>query len=122
MMIKKQKHLARIKLTLLSFISLLIISACSAHPGAGTWKTETDNSLQLSKIVVTFEGTADLFSRQSETAIRRCFWSAAAENQLQLQCVHADNTGIKETYQLTIIEKDQAKLTMDDKLIALLRK
>jgi len=110
------------KLILLSILSLLFISACSPHPSAGTWQTETDNSLKLSKIVVVFEGTADFFSKQSETAIRRCFWSAATENQIQLQCVHADNTDITETYQLTVAENGQAQLTRDEKLISLLNK
>jgi len=39
-----------------------------------------------------------------------------------LQCVHADNTDITETYQLTVAENGQAQLTRDEKLISLLNK
>ncbi|MBE9525403.1 MAG: hypothetical protein IME94_00375 [Proteobacteria bacterium] len=111
---------------ILLIISLLGLSACSPHSGAGTWITDGNNPLKLTKIVVVFEGTADFFSEKNKetdnSAIRRCFWSTAAEDQLQMQCVHADNTDLKETYQFTIIEGNQAQLTQNKQLIALFKK
>ncbi len=127
MIIKNHKYSTRIYLMILLIISLLGLSACSPHPGAGTWITDGNNPLKLTKIVVVFEGTADFFTEKNKetadnSAIRRCFWGAEADDQLQMQCVHADNTDLKETYQFTLIEGNQAQLTQNKQLIALFKK
>ena len=132
MIIKQQKHSSGIYLLSIAIFSLLSISACSPHSGTGTWETDGNNSLTVSKIIISFEGTADFFSdtikpipkpdKKTNDAFRRCFWGAASENEMQLQCVHADNTDIQESYRFTIIEKDQAQLTQNEQLIALFTK
>lgn len=137
MIIYQQKRTTKTYLLILSIIILLSISACSPHPGAGTWITDGNNTLKLSKIVIVFEGTADFFSatikpetsrnnqkskEKMNDAIRRCFWGASSDNEIQMQCVHAENTDIKEAYQFTIIEKDQAQLTQNEQLIALFKR
>ena len=117
----------------------LAISACSPHPGSGTWISDGNNPLKVAKIVTTFEGTADFYSIVTEAApqtnededededkkkgvIRRCFWSASSDSQIEFQCVHTDNTDIKESYSFTVIEKNQAQLTQNEQLIALFKK
>jgi len=102
---------------LLITLFILHIAACSPHPGAGNWKAQGSNILNISRINISFEGTADFFSSKKEDSIRRCFWSASAEKTLQLQCVHSDNTENKENYQFIIINKEQANLLQDNKLI-----
>lgn len=94
-----------------------ITSGCSPHSGAGNWQADGSNSLKVSRIKVVFEGQADFYIDGQEDSIRRCFWSAIEENVLQMQCVHSDNTDKKETYQFTITQTDQARLTQDDQLI-----
>ena len=109
---------------LIIFLSL-ITSGCSPHPGAGNWKADGSNTLNVSRIKVVFEGTADFYRESnnvedaSEESIRRCFWSAVGKNALQMQCVHSDNTDKKETYQFTVTETGQAKLNQNDQLIGL---
>jgi len=94
-----------------------MLSACSPHPGAGSWQAEGSNSLNVSRINITFEGTADFYTDGIEEAVRRCFWSASAEQAMQLQCVYAEDSDKKVSYQFVITEKDHAQLLQDDKII-----
>lgn len=103
---------------MISVLSLLLF-ACSPHPGAGHWKADGENSMNISWIDVVFEGTADIFEQGKQESIRRCFWSAADKNSLNMQCVHSDNTDNKATYNFVVLESGQAKLLQNDKLIGL---
>ena len=127
------KYLSMLRSVLLLCI-ILAISACSPHPGAGTWKADGDNSLKISSIKIIFEGTADFFSSKNESenkskdeeeninTIYRCFWSASGENQMQMQCIHSDDIEKKETFHFTIIETGQGKLSRNEHLIGLFQK
>ncbi len=106
----------------IQFFTLLIILsliACSPHPGAGNWQADGSNSLNVSRINVVYEGTADFYVEGHEASIRRCFWSAIAEQTLQMQCVFADNIDKKVNYQFIVTKKGHAKLMLDSKLIGL---
>lgn len=123
---KSEKYLSIIRSALFIVVILIAITACSPHPGAGAWKADGDNSLKISSIKIIFEGTADIFSHEndgeSKDAVFRCFWSASGEKQMQMQCVHAENTDLKETFQFTILETGQGKLKQNDQLIGLFQK
>ncbi len=121
--------LKKLKTDYLTFSSILLIiamslmlSACSPHPGAGNWQADADNTLNVSSIKVIFEGTADFYSDDNEDSILRCFWSASDKNTLQMQCVHAEDTDKKETYEFTVTETGQGKLTQNEQLIGLFSK
>jgi len=114
-MLKKITHRS---LTALFIISLFMLSACSPHPGAGNWQAEAGNSLNISRINITFEGTADFYSDAEEDAVRRCFWAASAEQAMQLQCVYAEDSDKKVGYQFIVTDKDHAQLLHDDQIIA----
>jgi len=114
-MLKKITHNS---LTALLIISLFMLSACSPHPGAGNWQAEGSNSLNVSRISIVFEGTADFYIDGEEEAVRRCFWAASAENAMQLQCVYAEDTDKKVNYQFIATDKDHAQLLQNDKIIA----
>lgn len=96
---------------------LVTLTGCSPHPGAGNWKVEGSNPLNVSRINIIYEGTADFYVDGKEEAIRRCFWSAIGENTMQLQCVYADDTEKKVSYQFIVTEKGHADLLLDDKVI-----
>ena len=123
---KSERYLSIISPVLFILLILITITACSPHPGAGSWKADSDNSLNISSIKIIFEGTADIFSHkndgESKDAVFRCFWSASGEKQMQLQCVHAENTDLKETFQFTILETGQGRLTQNEQLIGLFQK
>lgn len=123
---KSERYLCTISSALFIVVILIAVTACSPHPGAGAWKADGDNSLKISSIKIIFEGTADIFSHEndgeSKDAVFRCFWSASGEKQMQLQCVHAENTDLKETFQFTILETGQGKLTQNEQLIGLFQK
>ena len=112
------KKITRCSLIALLIISLFMLSACSPHPGAGNWQAKDNNSLNVSRINITFEGTADFYTDGIEEAVRRCFWSASAEQSMQLQCVYAEDSDKKVKYQFIVTDKDHAQLLQDDKIIA----
>lgn len=99
---------------LLIFIAL---SGCSPHPGAGNWKADDKNSLNISRINVSYEGTADFYAHGKEESIRRCFWSAIAEATMKMQCVDSQNIENKINYQFIITRKGHADLLLDEQLI-----
>ncbi len=104
--------------TLLIFSTLLMLSACSPHQGTGNWKANTKNSHNINTINISFEGNADFYSEGKEDSIRRCFWSAVAEQTMRMQCVYSEDTDKTVKYQFAVTEKGHAKLTLDDQLIA----
>lgn len=96
---------------------LFTLVGCSAHPGAGKWKADTSNSLNVTTINIIFEGHADFYIEGKEESIRRCFWSAVAEQTMSLQCVHSDDADKKVSYQFIVTEKGHATLSQGDQLI-----
>ena len=106
--------------TIVSFsIIVIFLSACSPHPGAGHWKAEGKNDLNISWINVVFEGTADIFAHGQQDSILRCFWAATDKNSLQFQCVYAEDTDKKATYQFVVVESGRkARLMQNEQLIA----
>ena len=120
-MICKKTLLASLKLATIVSISMIVflLSACSPHPGAGHWKAEGKNDLNISWINVVFEGTADIFAHGQQDSILRCFWAAKDENSLQFQCVYAEDTEKKATYQFVVAESGRkARLMQGEQLIA----
>mgnify|MGYP001816601978 FL=1 len=110
------------KLCILLGLLILLLSACSPHPAAHTWVTDDQNEPGISKLDVTFEGTAEFYSTADLKSIRRCFWGAKSRTIIELNCVHAEDTEIKETYELEVADNNSARLTHNKILIARLSK
>ncbi|MCW8931222.1 MAG: hypothetical protein OQL19_13395 [Gammaproteobacteria bacterium] len=115
------KTIHQLKASALYFILGIsfILTACSPHPGAGKWKADASNSLNVTTINIIFEGHADFYTDGKEESVRRCFWSAVAKQTMSLQCVYSENTDKKVTYQFKVIEKGHAELSQDGQLIGL---
>ena len=94
---------------------LYLLTACSAHPGAGHWQSTNENNpgfiKEFVKIEVSYEGRADIFNtregQQSDpdspsSALRRCFWRGVDAQTIAMTCIVASNTDVEESYQLRI--------------------
>ncbi len=112
----------RLLLLIVPVALVLALTACAPHPGAGNWQADAENAMKISRINVVFEGTADFYTPGREDSIRRCFWAAIEERSLQFQCVHSDNTDIKETYQFFVSPTGKAKLKQNEQLIGVFNK
>ena len=119
-------------LRLLTIVSLTyLVTACSAHPGAGNWLATDEQNPDFIKgfvkLEVGYEGRTDIFDtkagQQSDTdspssAIRRCFWRGIEPRIIALTCVQATNTDIEESYQLRIgPDNEIAELIKDDLIV-----
>jgi hypothetical protein len=96
-----------------------LLAGCSAHPAAGTWIAVSDNVAGFSRLVVQFDGKADIYSPGQESSVRRCFWGGAGKQSITLDCVQALDTEIKERYQLHVLAGRQAELSRGEERIGL---
>ncbi len=103
---------------LLFISSILLLTACSRHPGTGVWITDTDNLLGIKKLVVGFEGRAKFVSTKPEKADWHCFWRGSKEKELLLDCSASTNPDKKQSYFLTINDQGMAEFRNDSSLLA----
>ncbi len=109
----KQSHF------LLFISSILLLAGCSRHPGAGVWKTDTDNQLGIEKIVVGFEGKAVFVSTKPEKTSWHCFWRGSKEKELLLECAPSTNPDKKQSFFLSINDQGLAEFRNDSSLLAI---
>ena len=87
----------------LSAILLILgLQACSPHPGAGHWGAIENSGSKFSKLVVEFEGMAELLPADKTAQGQRCFWAGNTSNSIKLQCTQGDDTGLEFLYILTV--------------------
>ena len=103
---------------LLFISSILLLTACSRHPGTGVWITDIDNQLGIEKLVVGFEGRAEFVSTKPEKANWHCFWRGSKEKELLLDCSPSTNPDNKQSYFLSINDKGLAEFRNDSSLLA----
>ena len=104
-----------LKTKLLLLMILLLLLGCSAHPGAGTWEAESENALKVAKLVVHFEGRAEVLNADGGE-IYRCFWAAVESDVLEFQCTAASDPDTEKPYQFRVAELE-ATLFEGDKPI-----
>ncbi len=97
-------------------VAVLALAGCGAHPGAATWMTSSENSLSLAKLVVHFEGRAELLNSAGDE-LYRCFWAATDKVTLDLTCTQAEDTDAKQPYQL-VADGESATLLEAGKVVA----
>ena len=110
-------------------LSIILISACSPHPGTGTWLAE-NNKAEISKLVVNYDGKAEIYLNDSKKAEWHCFWAGLDKKELSLTCTPASNPDNEESFSLKLdktndssppqTSKKQAKLFRKAELQALL--
>ena len=108
------KLLNLIAFSLLYSATAYLISACSPHPGAGVWKSNTDNEMGIERLVVGFDGKAEFISNKSEKITWHCFWSKLTAKQLNLTCTPSSRPSQKQSFILITINSDKAKLLLSN--------
>ena len=103
---------------LLFISSILLLTACSRHPGTGVWKTETDNQLGIKKIVVGFEGKAVFVSTKPDNTNWHCFWRGSKEKELLLECTPSTDPDKEQTFFLNVNDQGLAEFRNDSSLLA----
>ncbi len=110
-------------------VVLLMLTACSPHPGAGKWIVADDGKeadiTEFVRIHVSYEGRTNIFGRgngpeadSDSTAIRRCFWHGIDAQTIELSCVQALNTDIEESYRFRVdAGRNSAELLQDGRVV-----
>ena len=100
------------------FPLLLILNACSPHPGSGGWRATSAEPL-FERLEVRFNGNADFYTISSdEVAAWRCFWGAEDNQTLGLKCIQASNGDNEKEYALIVEEGKQiATLEQDGNVL-----
>ena len=99
-------------------LSLLLLSACSPHLGAGVWRATADNNRGIAKLTVGFDGKAEFTTSKQESALWHCFWTTADEKKLALDCTPSTNPEKNSSFELSVNEKGEAELHEGSILLA----
>ncbi len=97
---------------------LLLLTACSAHPGAGGWHA-ISNDAKFQRLEIRYAGNADFYTQTDDKiAAWRCFWSAADKITASLKCIDASNADNEKTYLFVVnAETKEGILSLDKKVI-----
>ena len=101
---------------------LFVLAGCSPHPGSGSWLSESGDADGLARLVVQFDGKAELFRADREDAAYRCFWAGDGKRTLRMRCATAANPDIEVRYRLDIGSNGRAGLYQADRLVTRFRK
>jgi len=105
-------------LTTLLSLNMFLLSACSPHPAAGTWESDTDNEANFTKIIIHFEPRAEIYTSDKSSTNLHCSWSASSMRNIKLECLASDDQKIVDIYQLNVINNNTAELIFKEKVIA----
>ena len=106
-----------LKFSLVSFI-VVLLSACSPHPGTGVWKANGENELGIARLVVGFEGRAEFSTSKQDNAVWHCFWGVSDKQELSLDCTPSTNPDNKKSYSLSVNDSGFAELRNENTLLA----
>jgi len=112
--VKPQKSL----LILITMLSLVLLSACTPHSASGTWVASGDNQANYSKILIHFEPKLEIYAQGSVKPVQYCGWSAISKQKIEMGCMSSDDQIKADKYQLNIINKTNAELIQEGKVIA----
>ena len=82
----------------LTLFYMLLLAACSPHPGSGIWLPLDDRDNPYTRLEVLFEGRAELFVSGREAHLYRCFWGGINSDSLRMDCVSADDEAVKPAF------------------------
>ena len=103
------------------FLSLLL-SACSPHPGSGIWVPLDDRDATYSKLVVLFEGRAELFRPGRDEHQYRCFWGGTGSDSIRMECISADNETDKPLFTFRVVADGTGELMDSGQTIGFFRR
>jgi hypothetical protein len=114
-------YLQRVVVVAVAF-ALLSLSGCTPHPGSGGWLPLQPNEGNFSRLLVQFDGRAELYRENVEGAVYRCFWAGDSKHALGMRCADAANADIEVRYRLEIAGDGTAGLYQSSRLISRFRK
>lgn len=92
----------------LAALTLIFLSACSPHPGAGGWRA-TSGDAAFERLEVRYDGRADFYTNTGDSeSAWRCFWSGADKWVVGLKCINANDAGMEREFRLVVDESGQA--------------
>ncbi len=98
------------------------LAGCSAHPGAGDWAAVDAGQTPFSKVLVHFEGRAELFDSKSGAESHHCFWGGKSATEIQLDCTTPQDTETRIHFSLNVDKEGSAKLIKDGAVIGLYKR
>ncbi len=104
------------------FSCLLILTACSPHPGTGVWSANAENKYGLSKIIIAFNGRAEFTTTRLMKTKWHCFWGKKTKTILSLDCSPASNPEQSRKFTIVSLDKMSAELREAGKPIATLKR
>jgi hypothetical protein len=97
------------------------LAGCSPHPGAGNWAA-ADPATPFAKLLVHFEGRAELVDAASGAESHHCFWGAKNDGEIQLDCTTPEDTETRIRFNLRVEGDGTAQLFRDEALIGRFRR
>ena len=82
--------MTRVKQSIVLISLILLLAACSPHPGSGIWEAVGENGNGFTKMVIQFNGRVEMFAPDKEKAVIRCFWAGEDAESISMDCVKAD--------------------------------
>ena len=109
-------------LWLLILIISLLLSGCSPHPGSGIWVPVDKDVSLYSKVVVLFDGRAELFIPGREEHMYRCFWGGVSSDSIRMECVSADDEAITPIFTLQVVIGGRGELLESGQIVGYFRR
>lgn len=107
----------KIRNTLLTGLVAFGLVGCSAHPGSGNWGLVDPADGAVSKVIVHFEGRAELIDAANSEASHHCFWGGKSDTEMQLDCTTPQDTETRLRFYLSVDNQDQATLIHEGRQI-----
>ena len=103
-------------------MTVLAVVSCSPNPASGVWQATDSNNLDISKMVIAFDGRADLYSEQGGGTIWRCFWAAKSTQETVMDCTPSTDPDHKVSFVVTVNDNGMAELVQDSKSLGSFRR
>ncbi|NRA71522.1 MAG: hypothetical protein HRU24_10900 [Gammaproteobacteria bacterium] len=103
---------------LMALVALPILVSCTGHPAAGKWQLQSTETFEFNRLVINFDGRAELYKPDSDTAWFHCFWNARAADTIAMECASADETQDNELFDFKVSGKSSGQLLQANKLLA----
>ena len=117
---KFERIITALTAIILGLLALLV--GCSPHPGSGTWVATGENEMGFSRLVVQFEGRAEVFASGQEKEMLRCFWAGESAQSIRLGCASVQDADTKLSYSLALTGTDRAQLLQSGNGVAEFRR
>ncbi len=102
-------------------LPLLVLTACTPHPGAGKWQAMAENEAGITDLTLAFDGRA-LFATSTPKASWHCFWSAQDAANAILDCTPSSNPDQEVRWLFRVDRQGEGRLERDGRLVARFRR